>query len=105
MTATAAQAATSGIGGPMTATAAQAAAHAALDEGKADAAPDSGAAGEAGASDAMVGMQQLMSSVKMIVMLQPMLEPLKKKIEATVQHMQPEEAEKAMGIMKHILAL
>ena len=50
-------------------------------------------------------MQQLMSSVKMIVMLQPMLEPLKKKIEATVQHMQPEEAEKAMGIMKHILAL
>jgi hypothetical protein len=77
------------------------------DEGKVAAAPDAdaGAAGEEADGNAMAGMKQLMGAVKMIVMLQPMLEPLKQKLEGALEHMAPDEAEKAKGILKHIMAL
>jgi len=54
---------------------------------------------------AMHGMKQLMGAVKMIVMLQPMLEPLKEKLTLALKHMSPEDAAKAKGILKHIKAL
>jgi hypothetical protein len=50
-------------------------------------------------------MKQLMGAVKMIVMLQPMLEPLKEKLEMAMDHMSPEDAKKADSILKHIKAL
>jgi hypothetical protein len=56
-------------------------------------------------SEAMHGMKQLMGAVKMIVMLQPMLEPLKEKLSMALEHMAPEDQAKAEGILKHIKAL
>merc|ERR1719359_2842722 len=41
----------------------------------------------------------------MIVMLQPMLEPLKAKLSAALGHMPAAESKKAKGILKHIEAL
>jgi hypothetical protein len=54
---------------------------------------------------AMQGMQKLMGAVKMIVMLEPMLEPLKEKLTLALEHMTAEDADKAKGILKHIKAL
>merc|ERR1719161_3468404 len=69
------------------------------DEGKVAAASDAdaGAAGEEADGNAMAGMKQLMGAVKMIVMLQ--------RLEGALEHMAPDEAEKAKGILKHIMAL
>merc|ERR1719160_1305254 len=53
----------------------------------------------------MQGMQKMMRTVKMIVMLEPMLEPLKQKLAGALEHMTPEEQEKAKSILKHITAL
>merc|ERR1719387_1377754 len=50
-------------------------------------------------------MKRLMGAVKMIVMLQPMLEPLKEKLSLALEHMSPEDAKKAEGILNHIKVL
>merc|ERR1719333_122425 len=54
---------------------------------------------------AMEGMKRLMGAVKMIVMLQPMLEPLKEKLSLALEHMSPEDAKKAKSILNHIKVL
>merc|ERR1719353_813646 len=56
-------------------------------------------------AEAMQGMKRLMGAVKMIVMLQPMLEPLKEKLTLAVEHMSPKDAKKAEGILNHIKVL
>jgi hypothetical protein len=56
-------------------------------------------------AEAMQGMKRLMGAVKMIVMLQPMLEPLKEKLTLALEHMSEADAKKANGILKHIKVL
>ena len=47
-------------------------------------------------------MKKLMSAVKMIVMLKEKLDPLKQKLTLVLEHMSPEDAKKAKGILHHI---
>ena len=56
-------------------------------------------------SEAMNGMNKLMDAVKMIIMLQPMMDPLRQKLPLFIIHLSPEEAKKATSILKYIHVL
>merc|ERR1719388_425016 len=55
--------------------------------------------------NAMQGMQKLMGAAKMIAMLEPMLEPLRRKLTLSMEHLSPEDREKAERVLDHIKAL